>query len=79
MFVLRHLRRALPPCLSCNVLPWLNNSYRGPLMLIIIKLLTLDNNNVDHLSVHTLFMRLKSLSHSAVLQGMVCMYRFRLS
>ena len=46
-------------------------------MLIIIKLLTLDNNNVDLLSVHTLFIRLKPLSHSAVLQGMVCMHRMR--
>ena len=54
----------------------------GPLMLIIIKLLTLDNNSVDLLCVHTLCMRLKPLSHSAVLQGMVCMHRvsaFRLS
>lgn len=54
----------------------------GPLMLIIIKLLTFANNSVDLLSVHTLFMRLKPLSHSAVLQGKVCIHRmsgFRLS
>ncbi len=54
----------------------------GPLMLIIIKLLTFANNSVDLLSVHTLFMTLKPLSHSAVLQGKVCMHRmsgFRLS
>lgn len=48
----------------------------GPLMLIIIKLHTLRyNNSVDLLSVHTLFIRPKPLSHSAVLQGMVCMHR----
>ena len=54
----------------------------GPLMLIIIKLLTFDNNSVDLLSVHILFMRLKPLSHSAVLQGKVfmhCMSGFKLS
>ena len=47
----------------------------GPLRLIIIKLLTLDNNILALWSVYTMFIRLKPLSHSAVLQGMVCMQR----
>lgn len=68
-----------------NVVTYFLGSKRlrgGPLMLIIIKLLTLDNNGVALLSVHTLFIRLKPLSHSAAPQGMVCMHHmsgFRLS
>lgn len=51
-------------------------------MLIILKLLTLDNNSVALLSVHILFIRLNGLPHSAMLEGMVCMHHgsgFRVS
>ena len=57
---------------SAMLIPWLTG---GPLMLIIIiKLLTMDNKIVDLLSVPPLFTRLKPLSHS-LLQGMVCLHR----
>jgi len=46
-------------------------------MLIIIKYATLDNSSVGLLSVHTLFMRLKPRSYSAVLQRIVCMHCIR--
>ena len=48
----------------------------GLLMLIIIKLHTVDNNSVDLLSVHTLFIRLKLAFSSAENDGLHASYEW---